>query len=197
MKKALYVAWKDTRIRLADRGALIFLLLTPFALTLIMGAAFGGLGGSDNSGLGDIPVAVVNLDDGELGQALADVFASDDLGDLFDTQIKTTEADARSAEGVGLEGHVFDVDVLDPGGGFDLDDDFIGHRQGPCKVFQQEPRAAVLVRLKNTPESIRIVLLPCCRATRRKSCFLLLSRVFSFSTSLAWIDNSFEVSGAA
>ena len=97
MKKALYVAWKDTRIRLADRGALIFLLLTPFALTLIMGAAFGGLGGSDNSGLGDIPVAVVNLDDGELGQALADVFASDDLGDLFDTQIKTTEADARSA----------------------------------------------------------------------------------------------------
>lgn len=94
MKKALHVAWKDVRIRVTDRSAFIYLLLTPFVLTLILGAAFGGFD-EGSSGLSAIPVAVVNLDDGDLGQALADVLASDDLSDLFDTQVQTTEAQAR------------------------------------------------------------------------------------------------------
>ena len=96
MKKALHVAWKDIRIRVTDRGAFIFLLLTPFALTIIMGAAFGSLGGG-SSGPSAIPVAVVSLDDGELGQALVDVFTSKDLSDLLDVQVKATAAEARSA----------------------------------------------------------------------------------------------------
>jgi ABC-2 type transport system permease protein len=111
MKKALHVAWKDICIRVADRSAFIFLLLTPFVLTLILGAAFGGLGGG-SSGPSAIPVAIVNLDDGELGAALVDVFASEDLSDLFDTQVKTTAAEARSA----VDGENFAAAVIIPSG---------------------------------------------------------------------------------
>ena len=111
MKKALHVAWKDIHIRVADHSALIFLLLTPFVLTLILGAAFGGLGGG-SSGPSAIPVAIVNLDDGELGEALLEVFASEDLSDLFDTQVKTTEAEARSA----VDGEDFAAAVIIPSG---------------------------------------------------------------------------------
>lgn len=96
MKKALHVAWKDIRIRVTDHSAFIYLLLTPFVLTLILGAAFGGFGGG-SSGPRAIPVAVVSLDDGELGQALVDVFTSKDLSDLLDVQVKATAAEARSA----------------------------------------------------------------------------------------------------
>lgn len=109
MKKALHVAWKDIRIRVADRSAFVFLLLTPFVLTIILGAAFGGLGGG-SSGPSAIPVAIVNLDDGELGTALVEVFASEDLSDLFDTQVKTTEAEARAA----VDGEDFAAAVIIP-----------------------------------------------------------------------------------
>ncbi len=97
MKKALHVAWKDIRIRVTDRTAFIFLLITPFVLTLILGAAFGGIGADENAGPSDIPVAVVNLDEGELGKALTDVFTSQDLSDWLDVQITDTEAQARLA----------------------------------------------------------------------------------------------------
>jgi ABC-2 type transport system permease protein len=95
MKKALHVTWKDIRLRAADRTAFIFLLITPFALTLILGAAFGGLGSDQESGPSAIPVAVANLDDGRLGQALADLLTSEELSDLFDVRVETSEAAAR------------------------------------------------------------------------------------------------------
>lgn len=94
MKKASYIAWKDIRIRLADRSAFIFLLLTPMILTLILGAAFGGLGGG-SSGPSAIPVAVSNMDNSEFGQALVDLLTSEDLSDLLDVQLCETEAAAR------------------------------------------------------------------------------------------------------
>jgi hypothetical protein len=94
MKKASYIAWKDIRIRLADRSAFIYLLLTPMILTLILGAALGGLGGG-SSGPSAIPVAVSNMDNSELGQALVDLLTSEDLSDLLDVQLCETEAAAR------------------------------------------------------------------------------------------------------
>lgn len=95
MKKALHVACKDIRIRIADRTALLFLLVTPFVLTLILGAAFGGLGGGEENGPSAIPVAVANLDGGQLGRVLVDVLTSPELSDLFDTRLETSEAGAR------------------------------------------------------------------------------------------------------
>ncbi|HBY08398.1 MAG TPA: hypothetical protein DEH22_11625, partial [Chloroflexi bacterium] len=80
MKKILNIAWKDLLITLSDPAALILTIATPFALTLVMIFAFGNV---NNSGISGIPVAVVNLDEGEFGQKLVDVFESEDLADLI------------------------------------------------------------------------------------------------------------------
>jgi ABC-2 type transport system permease protein len=94
IKKALQIAVKDVRIRVTDRAAFIFLLLTPLVLTLILGAAFGGLGGDDGGDF-SVSTAVVNLDDGELGQALLDLLTGDELSDLLVTQVVGSESAAR------------------------------------------------------------------------------------------------------
>lgn len=97
MKKTLLIAWKDLLVRLEDRSAFIYLLLTPFVLTLIMGAVFGGDGGGPSL----IPVALVNLDlndqnePAELGQVVVDLFSSQDLSQLFVVTQVASEAEGR------------------------------------------------------------------------------------------------------
>lgn len=60
MKKALIIAQKDILIRLYDRSGFAFALITPFILTVIMGAVFGG-GTQDDIDI-NIPVAIINHD---------------------------------------------------------------------------------------------------------------------------------------
>jgi ABC-2 type transport system permease protein len=79
MKKLFNIAWKDIQITLSDPAALILTIVTPFALTLVMIFAFGG---SDDSGIRGIPVAIVNLDKSELGLKMVEVFQSEDLASL-------------------------------------------------------------------------------------------------------------------
>jgi hypothetical protein len=55
-----------------DRAALTFMLLAPFLLTIGMGFVTGRFSGG-SSGLSDIPVIIVNLDNEQLGNALADL----------------------------------------------------------------------------------------------------------------------------
>lgn len=94
MKKILNIAWKDLLITLSDPAALILTIATPFALTLVMIFAFGNV---NNSGISGIPVAVVNLDEGEFGQKLVDVFESEDLADLIVPTSMDDPATARAA----------------------------------------------------------------------------------------------------
>ena len=83
MKKLFLIGIKDLKLMFRDRAALVFMLLAPFLLTIGMGFVTGRFSGS-SSGLSDIPVVVVNLDNEELGDALADVFSSQELADLME-----------------------------------------------------------------------------------------------------------------
>src|SRR5215208_4790621 len=93
MKKLFLIGIKDLKLIFRDRAALIFMLLAPFLLTIGMGFVTGRFSGS-SSGLSDIPVIIVNLDNDQLGNALADVFSSEELADLMEP---TASADAEAA----------------------------------------------------------------------------------------------------
>jgi ABC-2 type transport system permease protein len=95
MRKLLTIGWKDLTLTFRDRAALILMLAAPFLLTLGMGFVSGRFSGGSRTGLSAIPVAVVNQDGGELGQALADVFASDEVAELVAPVILSDPAEAR------------------------------------------------------------------------------------------------------
>jgi len=98
MKKLLLIGLKDLKLIFRDRAALIFMLLAPFLLTIGMGFVTGRFSGS-SSGLSDIPVIIVNLDQEQLGNALADVFSSEELADLMEpTASSDPEAARRSVD---------------------------------------------------------------------------------------------------
>src|SRR5687767_2909931 len=83
MKKLFLIGIKDLKLVFRDRAALTFMLLAPFLLTIGMGFVTGRFSGS-SSGLSDIPVIIVNLDNEQLGNALADVFSLEELADLME-----------------------------------------------------------------------------------------------------------------
>src|SRR5215211_328590 len=96
MHKALLISLKDLRLMFRDRAALVFMLLAPFLLTIGMGFVTGRFSGS-SSGLSDIPVIIVNLDNEQLGDALADVFSSEELASLMEP---TASSDSEAARGL-------------------------------------------------------------------------------------------------
>ena len=95
MKKLFLIGIKDLKLRFRDRAALIFMLLTPFLLTLGMGLVTGRFSGGDSGGISDIPIAIVNLDNDSLGNALVDVFNSEDLADLVEATLSEDPEAAR------------------------------------------------------------------------------------------------------
>lgn len=95
MRKLFIIGWKDVRLVFRDRAALILMLAAPFLLTLGLGLVTGSFSRSGGSALADIPVVVVNLDKGQLGNALVDTFNSADLKDLLDPLEVSSEAQAR------------------------------------------------------------------------------------------------------
>jgi ABC-2 type transport system permease protein len=94
MKKILIIGWKDFTVIWRDRAALILMLAAPFVLTLGLGFVSGRFSG-ETSGLSDIPVVLVNQDQGALGQSLLDVFASPDLAGLVLSSTLSDPAAAR------------------------------------------------------------------------------------------------------
>jgi ABC-2 type transport system permease protein len=82
--KLAALIWREIYMTYTDRTLLLILLVTPLALATIIGAAFSGLIGSGGSDvpIRDIPVAVVNLDQGaeqnrqaiQYGQIYVDAF---------------------------------------------------------------------------------------------------------------------------
>lgn len=96
MLKTFLIGLKDMRIAFRDRAAVMLMLLAPFLLTVGMGFVTGRFSGTSNSGLSNIPVVIVNLDKAELGDALTEVFHSDDLADLMEpTDLTDAEAARR------------------------------------------------------------------------------------------------------
>jgi len=85
MKKVWIIGWKDLIVLFRDRGALILMLAAPFVLTVGLGLVTGAFSSTNRTGTGlaQIPVAIVNLDEGELGQALVDTLTGADLADLL------------------------------------------------------------------------------------------------------------------
>lgn len=95
MIKLLLIGIKDVKLAFRDRAALVLMLLAPFLLTLGMGLVTGRFSGSGSSGISDIPVVIVNLDDGELAEALVDVFNSEDLAELVEPTLGESPEAAR------------------------------------------------------------------------------------------------------
>ena len=99
MKKLLLMGIKDLKLMFRDRAALMFMLLVPFLLTIGMGFVTGRFSGG-STGLSDIPVVIVNLDQGDLGNALEDLFNSEELSELMEPRASSdTEAARQVIEG--------------------------------------------------------------------------------------------------
>lgn len=96
MKKILIIAWKDLLVTFRDRAALIMMLAAPLALTVGLGFVTGSFSGdNDNNGIQNIPVALVNEDEGRLGAILVETFESPELADLVEP---TVTADLSAAK---------------------------------------------------------------------------------------------------
>jgi ABC-2 type transport system permease protein len=82
MRKVCLIAQKDLKLIIRDPIALIVYLLAPFLLTLGMAAISGGFSSGD-SGLSNIPLVITNTDRSDLGNALVEVFQSEELDELI------------------------------------------------------------------------------------------------------------------
>jgi ABC-2 type transport system permease protein len=92
MKKILAFTLKELAIVARDRTALLLMIAAPIALTLVMTFAFGRVTGGGISQLG---VAVVNNDEGEIGQAFVEMIQSEALSDLVKPTILEDASAAR------------------------------------------------------------------------------------------------------
>ena len=95
MRKLILIAFKDVLLIFRDRTALIFMLLAPFALTIGLGLATGSFSGKSDSGILDLPLVIVNDDNGSLGNALVEMIQSDDLADLLEPKVLSNLTAAR------------------------------------------------------------------------------------------------------
>lgn len=65
MNKIFAIAWKEVYTTFRSRNLLLIMFATPIVLSTIMGLVFGGLGGSDDGqAFTNMPIAVVNMDEG-------------------------------------------------------------------------------------------------------------------------------------
>jgi ABC-2 type transport system permease protein len=93
MRRLIVLALKEIVVTFRDLGAIVTMLVSPVVLTLAIGAAFG-TGGSAT--LTDIPVLLLNDDDGAMSQTVVDVFQSEDLEELLEVEIVSDEEEARA-----------------------------------------------------------------------------------------------------
>jgi ABC-2 type transport system permease protein len=91
VRGALVIAGKDLRQRLRDRSALVIGFVAPVGIAAIMSGAF-----SSTDDL-HFEVGLVAPAGDELAGALAEVLASDELGDLLSVETYPTRAEAAAA----------------------------------------------------------------------------------------------------
>jgi ABC-2 type transport system permease protein len=98
MRQILAIAWKDIYGTFSDRNLVIIMIATPLAIATIVGLAFGNLGSGDVP-VSDIPVAIVNQDEGSGAQNYGQIFIrafvppSEDELVSETTQLPTCESD--------------------------------------------------------------------------------------------------------
>ncbi len=92
MRKLWILAKRSLLSTFRDKSALIMMLVTPFVLTVIIGAAFG-TGGS--TALTDVPLLIVDHDQSSLSQELTQSFDAPALNGMFVTTVMTDEIAAR------------------------------------------------------------------------------------------------------
>ena len=108
-KKFVQIALKDIRSLFTDRATLVIILLTPFILTLVLAAAFGGVTSGGGSPVSNIPVVIVNQDKGtsvvimqmNFGQQMTDTLKNikvkaDDPNPLLKVDVLDDETQARA-----------------------------------------------------------------------------------------------------
>jgi ABC-2 type transport system permease protein len=128
MNKLLSIVWKELYTTFTDRNLILIMIVTPLALSTIIGSAFSGFisGGGNDVPVRDIPVALVNLDSGaELngepfnsGQTFVDLLAPPDatetddnaLLQLTDATLLTDAAAARA----GVDDGTYRVAIIIP-----------------------------------------------------------------------------------
>lgn len=93
MIRVVQIMVKELTVVVRDRTALLLMFGLPLSLTLVIAFAFG-TGDDGGTTLSDIPLVVINNDGGDLGQALMDVYFSDDLADLLEPELGTDAATA-------------------------------------------------------------------------------------------------------
>ncbi len=96
MRKLITLALKEVLVTFRDVGAIVTMLITPIVLTLAIAAAFG-VGGTTT--LSDIPVLLLNLDDGPFSQSVIEVFHSESAAVLLDLEMVTDQTLARERVG--------------------------------------------------------------------------------------------------
>ena len=92
MRKLIVMAFKEIMVTFRDVGALMSMILSPLLLTLAIGAAFGN-GGSAT--LSDIPVLVLDRDQGRFSEELRSVLDKQQEEELLAIEYVSEEAAAR------------------------------------------------------------------------------------------------------
>jgi ABC-2 type transport system permease protein len=96
MKKILNICQKDIAIIMRDKGAMLLMLLAPILLTLAMGVVTGAFSGRQaNTGISDVPVMILNGDQGQAGAVIVAGFKLQ--GNMFKVEEVTDEVTARKA----------------------------------------------------------------------------------------------------
>jgi ABC-2 type transport system permease protein len=96
MKKILNICQKDIAIIMRDKGAMLLMLLAPILLTLAMGVVTGAFSGRQaNTGISDVPVMILNRDQGQAGAVIVAGFKLQ--GNMFKVEEVTDEVTARKA----------------------------------------------------------------------------------------------------
>ncbi|MCU0476675.1 MAG: ABC transporter permease [Anaerolineae bacterium] len=102
MRKILTIAWKDVVATFTDRNLVLLMVAAPLAISTIIGVTFGGVAQGSSAPLTDIPVAVVNLDEGTGGTNYGAIIAGV-LAPLPDGQAETAGFGAPALNDAGLQ----------------------------------------------------------------------------------------------
>ena len=96
MKKLFLIGIKDLKLMFRDRAALTFMLLAPFLLTIGMGFVTGRFSGG-STGFRIFPSSSSIWINEDLGNALEDVFNSEELSDLMEPTASSDPEAARQS----------------------------------------------------------------------------------------------------
>ncbi|MFT9597427.1 ABC transporter permease [Mesobacillus sp.] len=123
-----WLALKDALLMGRDRKALLTLVFMPILLIGILGAAFGNMMGEEEvASMEKFEVGIVNLDEGELGNALAEEVFMKGLPELISAEAMTEEELEDN-----LKQQLLSVGVIIPP---DFSDHIISGRKSEVKVI--------------------------------------------------------------